>query len=150
MVPTAKAEMLIRRPVEEVFEAFVNPEITSSFWFTRGSGRLESGKQVEWTWGMYNISALVDVKEIDLNRFIRIEWPSENAKTTVEWRFTKRSDDTTFVSITNYGFRGSQEEIVRQAVDSTEGFAIVLAGAKCWLEHGIRLNLVADRFPPDV
>jgi len=33
-----KAEMLIRKPVAEVFEAFINPEITSKFWFTRGSG----------------------------------------------------------------------------------------------------------------
>jgi hypothetical protein len=31
--------------------------------------------------------------------------------------------------------------------DSTEGFTIVLAGLKAWLEFGIRLNLVADRFP---
>jgi uncharacterized protein YndB with AHSA1/START domain len=35
-----KAEMLIRKPVAEVFEAFINPEITSKFWFTSGSGRL--------------------------------------------------------------------------------------------------------------
>ena len=149
MVPTAVAEMLIRRPVDEVFEAFVNPEITSNFWFTRGSGRLEAGKQVEWTWGMHNVSALVDVKEIEPGRLIRIEWPGENGKTTVEWRFTDRADGTTFVSITNHGFQGSEEEILRQVIDSTEGFAIVLAGAKCWLEHGIRLNLVADRFPPE-
>ncbi len=30
--------MLIRKPVAEVFEAFVNPDITSKFWFTKGSG----------------------------------------------------------------------------------------------------------------
>ena len=30
----AKAEMLIRRPVAEVFAAFVEPERTSTFWFT--------------------------------------------------------------------------------------------------------------------
>lgn len=35
--PQAKAEMLIRKPVEEVFEAFVDPEITSKFWFTGGA-----------------------------------------------------------------------------------------------------------------
>jgi uncharacterized protein YndB with AHSA1/START domain len=33
----AKAELLIRRPVAEAFEAFVNPEITTRFWFTRSS-----------------------------------------------------------------------------------------------------------------
>ena len=43
--PVAKAEMLIRRPVTEVFEAFVNPAITSRFWFTKGSGRLEPGRE---------------------------------------------------------------------------------------------------------
>jgi len=39
--PVAKAEMLIRKRVAEVFEAFVDPEIARRFWF---SGRLETGK----------------------------------------------------------------------------------------------------------
>lgn len=30
--PAAKAAMLIRKPVQEVFEAMVNPDITSQFW----------------------------------------------------------------------------------------------------------------------
>ena len=42
--PIAKAEMLIRKPVAEVFEAFVDPEITRKFWF---SGRLETGKHTD-------------------------------------------------------------------------------------------------------
>jgi uncharacterized protein YndB with AHSA1/START domain len=46
----SKAEMLIRKPVAEVFEAFVNPDITSKFWFTGSSGRLAAGKQVQWDW----------------------------------------------------------------------------------------------------
>jgi len=29
---------------------------------------------------------------------------------------------------------------------STEGFTLVIAGAKAYLEHGLQLNLVADRF----
>lgn len=40
--PIAKAEMLIRKPVAEVFEAFVNPEITTKFWFTKSSGIIRS------------------------------------------------------------------------------------------------------------
>ena len=54
MKPVAKSEMLVRRPVAEVFEAFVNPEITTKFWFTHSSGKLEAGKQVKWNWEMYN------------------------------------------------------------------------------------------------
>jgi uncharacterized protein YndB with AHSA1/START domain len=35
---SAKAEMLIRRPVAEVFEAFVDPAVTTRFWFTKSEG----------------------------------------------------------------------------------------------------------------
>ena len=41
-VPKSKTGMLIRKPVAEVFEAFVDPDITTKFWFTKSSGRLES------------------------------------------------------------------------------------------------------------
>lgn len=34
-VPVAKTGMLIRKPVAEVFEAFIDPNITTKFWFTR-------------------------------------------------------------------------------------------------------------------
>ena len=53
----------------------------------------------------------------------------------------------TFLSIVHSGFKGDQDKIISQVRDSTEGFTIVLAGLKAWLEYGIRLNLVADRFP---
>jgi len=143
----AKGEMLIRRPISEVYEAFVNPEITTKFWFTKSSGRLEEGKWVEWTWDMYDVSVRVRVKEAETNRRILIEWGNPGELTEVEWTFTPVTDDTTFVSITNFGFQGSDDEIVTKALDSMGGFMIVLAGAKAWLEHNIKLNLVADRFP---
>ena len=149
-IPQAKAEMLIRKPVAEVFEAFVNPEITSKFWFTKGGGRLEVGRQVQWEWEMYGASAQVDVKAIELNKRILIEWPGNNAPTEVEWVFTPRADDTTFVSITNSGFTGNADELVKQVLDATEAFAMVLAGLKALLEHNIQLNLVADRFPSGI
>src|SRR5260221_710594 len=62
--PIAKAEMLIRKPIAKVFEAFVDPAITTKFWFTKGSGRLETGKQIHWDWEMYDISVQVTVKAI--------------------------------------------------------------------------------------
>ena len=148
--PVAKAEMLIRKPVAEVFEAFVNPAITSKFWFTKGSGRLEAGKEIRWDWEMYGFSIRVKVKAVEKNARILLEWPGEGAPTTVEWIFTPRPDGTTFVSITNAGFSGDTDQIVRQAIDSTEGFTLVLAGAKALLEHNVILNLVPDRFPDGI
>ena len=61
--------------------------------------------------------------------------------------FSARPNNTTFVSITNSGFRGTQEEIAKQAIDATEGFTFLLAGLKAYLEHNVNRNLVADRLP---
>lgn len=146
--PVAKAQMLIRRPAAEVFEAFADPAVTSQFWFTKGSGKLEVGKKVRWDWEMYGISSQVDVKAIEPNRRILVEWSSPDSKpTTVEWRFDPRSRDTTFVTITNTGFSGNGDQVVDQAIDSMGGFSLVLAGLKALLEHNVALNLVADHAP---
>src|SRR5262245_32101897 len=118
----AKTEMLIRRPVAEVFEAFIDPAITTKFWFTKSSGRLEPGKQVRWEWEMYKASADVDVRAVEPNTRILVEWGEPDRRTTVEWLFTARPDNTTFVSVTNSGFQGDQDEIAQQAIDATEGF----------------------------
>jgi uncharacterized protein YndB with AHSA1/START domain len=145
-MPEAKTAMLIRRPVAEVFEAFINPSITSKFWFTKGSGRLERGKEVQWDWEMYHFSTLVSVKAIEEKKRILIEW-SGYGTTMVEWIFTAPSENTTFVTITNTGFSGNGDELVNQAISSTEGFTFVLSGLKAFLEHNVSLNLVADRHP---
>ncbi len=143
--PIAKAALLIRRPVAEVFEAFVDPDVITKFWFEKSTGRLECGKAVQWHWELYNASTEVRVKAIEENKRILIEWDPDNP-TTVEWIFTPRSDDTTYLSVINKGFTGDGDEIVCQALESTGGFALVLAAAKAYLEHGIELNIVADRF----
>ena len=145
--PVAKTAMLIRRPVAEVFDAFVDPAITSKFLFSKCNGRLEEGKQVQWDWEMYNHSVKVDVKKIETGKRILVEWQAYGGPTTIEWIFKPLPDGTTFVTITNSGFSGDGDEIVKQALESTEGFTFVLAGAKAWLEHGVQLNLVPDRFP---
>jgi uncharacterized protein YndB with AHSA1/START domain len=146
----AKAEMLIRRPVGEVFKAFIDPAITTKFWFTKSSGKLETGKQIQWEWEMYNSSTVVNVISIEPDQRILVEWMAYGEPTTIEWIFTSRPDNTTFVSITNSGFRGTQDEIAQQAIGSTEGFSFVLAGLKALLEQDILLNLIADRFPDGV
>jgi uncharacterized protein YndB with AHSA1/START domain len=145
--PVAKTGMLIRKPVDQVFEAFIDPGITTRFWFTKGSGRLEAGKRIKWEWEMYDASTQVTVLAIDRNRRIVLEWDGYSGRTTVEWKFARHAGDATFVSITESGWTGSGDELVKYVTSSTEGFTWTLAGLKALLEHDIRLNAVADRFP---
>jgi uncharacterized protein YndB with AHSA1/START domain len=148
--PTTKTGMLIRKPVGEVFDAFVNPAVTTKFWFTKSSGRLEAGKQVQWEWEMYGISIPVTAKIVEPHKRIVIEWPGYKSPTTVEWTFAPYKDGATFVSITEAGFTGAGDELVKQVTDSTGGFTLALAGLKALLEHNVQLNLVADRFPQGI
>jgi uncharacterized protein YndB with AHSA1/START domain len=145
--PVVKTAMLIRRPVAEVFEAIVNPEVTTHFWFTRSSGRLEPGAQVQWDWEMYGASAQVRVLEIEPDRRILLEWGGDGSYTTVDWHFTALDTSSTFVEVENTGFGGSADAIVAEALDCMGGFSFTLAGLKAYLEHGIELRLVHDRFP---
>jgi uncharacterized protein YndB with AHSA1/START domain len=149
-VPSAETGMLIRKPVAEVFEAIVNPEITTKFWFTRSSGRLAVGRPIRWDWEMYDVSIEVTVKVIDHNRRIVVEWPGYSGPTTVEWTFAPLNDGNTFVRVTESGFTGTGDELVKYVADSTQGFSLMLAGLKALLEHGVRLNLVGDRYPKGV
>ncbi len=143
--PLVTAQMLIRRPANVVFEAFVDPAITTRFWFTRSSGRLESGGEVRWDWEMYGASADVRVLDLEPDKRILIEWG--NPATQVEWQFDSRGSETTLVKISCEGFVGSEDEIVAAALDSMGGFTSVLASLKALLEHGVELNLVADHHP---
>lgn len=144
--PVASAGMLIRRPVAEVFEAFVDPAITARFWFSDGSGRLEPGARVRWDWAIYGVSTDVAVKAIEPRRRILIDWDVDSDPTEVEWTFEGRGDET-WVEVFNRGFPGAPDEQVARALDSTGGFALVLAGAKIWLEHEIEPRFVLDRHP---
>lgn len=146
-VPIAQAGMLIRKPVAEVFEAFVDPAITSRFWFTKSTGRLEAGKHITWTWEMYNHSVEVEVKAIDVNKRILIDWGNNESMTSVEWIFTPYEGDKTYVRIKNSGFKGEGDKVVSDALDSKGGFTWVLAGLKALLEHNVELNAIVDAFP---
>lgn len=140
-----EAQMLIRKPVADVFEAFVNPQITTKFWFTKSSGRLEQGKKVRWDWEMFGVGDELTVKELEENRKILIEWESDSSR--VEWNFAAHGDNATLITISNSGFPFVGDEILAQALDAKGGYTIVLAGLKAWLEHGIELNLIRDQYP---
>lgn len=146
--PVSKTQMLIRQPAPTVFEAFVDPDVTTRFWFTHSTGRLRKGDRVRWEWRMYGASADVQVLELEQDARILIEWSgAARPPNRVEWTFEPRSESMTLVSITESGFAGTLSEKVAQAINSTGGFTMVLAGLKALLEHELELNLIADHRP---
>lgn len=145
----AVAGMLIRKPAHDCYEAFIDPAITTKFWFTKSTGRLDAGETVTWTWEMYGASSPAKPIELVPNEKIVIEWGAPGEATTVEWTF-KQLKDGTFVNVRTFGFHGDGDAQVKTAVDTTDGFAIVLCGMKAWLEQGVQLGAMGDRWPKDL
>ncbi|GAA5521361.1 SRPBCC family protein [Aliifodinibius salicampi] len=146
----AKSGMLIRRSTGEVFEALVNPDVTTQFWFTKSSGRLEEGKTVTWTWGQFGVSADITVTKIEDNKLIQFQWPSgeeESAYRTVRLSFESKAGGTTFVQVIESEFDKNDEQLINKIAGQTEGWALVLSAMKAWLEYGINLNLISDHKP---
>ncbi|WP_167630267.1 SRPBCC domain-containing protein [Listeria valentina] len=134
-----KVSLLIRKPVNEVFEAFINPEITTRFWFSKSSGKLVQGEKVTWEWEMYGVTDEIYVQEIVPNERIHIQ--AKNLQETI-FRFTPFSDTETVVEIDNGEF-----ETLEEIIDTTEGYTLVLSGLKAVLEHDLNLHLIEDKHP---
>lgn len=149
-VPVVDVGMLIRRPAADVFQAIVDPAVTTRFWFTRSSGRLEAGARVNWEWEMYDLTDTVEVKHIDDDRRVLFDWRIDaGTPTTVTFELTPLADGT-YVKVTESGFTGDGDQVAATAAGSTGGFAFVLSAMKAWLEHGIELQLVLDHAPKDL
>jgi uncharacterized protein YndB with AHSA1/START domain len=144
----AEAMMLIRKPVSEVFQALIDPEITKIFWFTKGNEKLKEGCRVTWEWEVYGFSIPVYVCQIIQDKKIAIEW--REPVTTVEFNFNERSPEGTYVTIKHSGFKQTGEELLAAIKDSVGGFTTMLDGMKAYLEHGINLQLILDKYPKEV
>lgn len=145
MKPIIETQMLIRKPVAEVFNAFIDPEITKQFWFSSSTGRLEQQKTVVWSWLKYRVKSVVKILSMQEDKNIKITWGEP--QTTVEFIFEKVTNDQTYVKIRNYDIYLQDDELITFIVDATGGFTTVLDGLKAYLEQGIKLNLVEDKFP---
>jgi uncharacterized protein YndB with AHSA1/START domain len=145
--PAAKAAMLIRKPVHEVFEAMVNPEITSKFWYSKGKGRLDKDEKVVWMWEFYGVSAEVSVEQVEPERSVTFSWGEEDSPTNVHITFEPRGDNATFISVEETGFREDMPDLIEKIVGQTDGWALVMAAMKAYLEQGINIKVVEDRHP---
>ncbi|RPE28445.1 uncharacterized protein YndB with AHSA1/START domain [Acinetobacter sp. BIGb0102] len=143
---TIETQMMIRKSVSKVFEAFIDPEITSKFWFSSSTGKLEQGHTVTWTWEKYQVSTKVMVTKIIENELIQIQWGEPSS--TVDFRFEKINETQTYLRIQNYNIALQGDELIAFIIDSTGGFTTVLDSLKAYLEHDLQLNLVHDKFPP--
>lgn len=139
---TAKASIGIQKPVSEIFEAIVNPEIMQNYFISKGSGRMEVGKEIFWSFPEFEGSYPLTTKEIIANEKIVLVW---DPKSVVTIELQKLSENDTVIKVSEEGHE-MDEKGVKWAIGQTEGWANFLACMKAWLEYGIHLRKGAFDF----
>jgi uncharacterized protein YndB with AHSA1/START domain len=136
----ARVEMAIRRPPNEVFDAFVQPRTLEKFWLRHASGPLAKDAVVAWEFLVDGARETVTVTEFVEYDVIAFTW-SDGIAVTIH--FSRHDDSGTTISVSATGFQG--EDAAAHAMNATEGFAIVVCDLKCLLETGRSGNMVRDK-----
>ena len=131
------ASMLIRRPAGEVFSAFVNPQQLRKFWLSDASGPLAPRARVQWSFMVPGATARVAVTRFESPHHLAFDWDDD---LHVALDFEAFGDGETRVGVEVSGF--GDADVVEQATDTVEGFAIVLCDLKTLLETGESAGLV--------
>ncbi|MDM1296611.1 SRPBCC domain-containing protein [Sphingobacterium sp. N143] len=142
---TAKASIQIQKPIEEVFEAIVDPNKMNHYFIKASTGRLETGKTVEWTFPEFPDSFPVTGKTIHNHTYISFDWSGGIADQLVEINLSTYGTNSTIVKITEHEMNNDQDGILTM-MRQTEGWANFLACMKAYLEYDINLRTGAFDF----
>jgi uncharacterized protein YndB with AHSA1/START domain len=143
-----KVALQILKPVNEVFEAIVDPAKMSNYFISKGSSRMENGKEITWKFPEFDMKVPIKVDKIDKNKYISFYWENDGVDLLVEMTLTPRGISSTLVNITEKS-RKNDEAGIKWLQGNTEGWANFLACLKAYLEYGINLRKGAFDFMSD-
>jgi uncharacterized protein YndB with AHSA1/START domain len=143
-----KTALLILKPVNEVFEAIADPDKMTNYFISRGSGRLEDGKQIMWQFPEFDMEFPVRVDKTEKDRYISFYWTIESVELLVEITLNPWRNNSTLVTVTEKS-RKNDEAGIKWLKGNTEGWANFLACLKAYLEYGINLRKGAFDFLSD-
>ncbi len=144
-----KTRIQISRLIAEVFEAIADPEKMKHYFISRGSGRMEEGKVVEWSFPEFEGSFPVQIGKVQKPSFIGFTWKNDSGKElTVEIHLEEKGTGSTLVTVEEKSMPNNDEGI-QWLQQNTEGWANFLAFLKAYVEHGINLRIGAFDFLKD-
>ena len=134
-----KVAIHIQKPVHEVFEAIVDPEILAKYFIMEGSARLEEGAIIRWQFPEFDYQFMIRVSRIKDDKNISFYWADiKGSLTLVEIKLSEENGST-FVRISEKERKNSQSGL-KWLKQNTEGWTNFLACLKAYLEYGINLR----------
>lgn len=146
----------ISKPVEEVFEAVVDPKELSQYFTTGGAkGRLETGATVYWDFHDFPGAFPVEVVKVEKNREIVLRWEANDGSpteepgcepatggynTTVTMTFEPLDEGRrTLVTIAEEGWKQTPNGL-SASYGNCQGWTQMLCAMKAYKEYGINLR----------
>jgi len=143
-----KAALQMLKPVNEVFEAIIDPVKMSNYFISKSSGKMEEGKKIMWRFPEFDMEFPIRVGKIEKDKYISFYWDVDGIELLTEMKLTQRANNSTLVSITEKS-RENDEAGIKWLMGNTEGWANFLACLKAYLEYGINLRKGAFDFMSD-
>ncbi len=140
-----KAAIQILKSIHEVFEAIVDPAKMSNYFISKGSGRMEEGRQLTWHFPEFDGDVPIRVGRIQADHYVSYYWDVDGKENLIEMTLTPRGENATVVNIVERG-KASDEAGIQWLMRNTEGWANFLACLKAYLEYGVNLRKGAFDF----
>jgi uncharacterized protein YndB with AHSA1/START domain len=137
-----EVQTVVDRPVEEVFDHWIEPGLLSSYFTSHASGPIEEGADVRWSWPE-GPSETVHVERVERNRLIVFTWPAFQVKTItrVTVSFEALARDRTRVTVAETGWQDDAAGAgAKSAFEHCAGWQHMLLCLKARLRFGVDLR----------
>jgi uncharacterized protein YndB with AHSA1/START domain len=135
-----KTGLVMQKPSYEVFEAIADPAKMSNYFISKGSDRMEEGRELLWEFPELDMGFPIRVAKVEKDKYLSYTWKDpEGIETLVEIKLIPKENNATFVTVTERS-RDNDEAGIKWLKSNTEGWANFLACLKAYLEYGINLR----------
>jgi uncharacterized protein YndB with AHSA1/START domain len=133
-------KMKIVNPVNEVFEAFVDPLKIGNFWFSSSSEKWEQGKIITLKYDEYDAQVVIEILEMEENKKIVFRWGNDGNGRIVTITLNEIDNNMAIIEVNEEGFVETSNDFITQLVDNKEGWVYMLTCLKGYLEYGVNLR----------
>jgi uncharacterized protein YndB with AHSA1/START domain len=130
--------MQISKPINEVFEAIVNPEKMQHYFISQSTGKMKEGKDLIWKFPEFDMEVPVKVVKAQQD-LISYYWENSGKNLLVEMKLSTVGDNFTLVKISEKSMENNEAGL-KWLSGNSFGWSNFLACLKAYLEFGINLR----------
>lgn len=131
--------MQILKPINEVFEAIVNPEKMCNYFISQSSGRMKTGRDLIWKFPEFDMEVPVKVVKVEEDSLISYYWENSGENLLVEMKLSAVGDNFTLVKISEKSMANNVAGL-KWLSGNSFGWSNFLTCLKAYVEFGINLR----------